>query len=62
MDINMPVMDGIQATQQIRDGLNHNDIEKPLIIACTAYSEAYDKDKCILAGANEFINKPVNFD
>jgi len=52
MDIQMPFMDGIEATKQIR--LNHNDI---VIIALTANA---NRSECISAGMNDFLTKPSN--
>ena len=54
MDIKMPVMDGIEATQQIRKF--NTDIP---IVALTAYALAGDKDRCIAAGCNSYLSKPL---
>lgn len=59
MDIQMPVMDGIQATQLIRKLPNGNLIP---IIAMSAAAMAQDKEKCFAAGMNEHLAKPVNFE
>lgn len=55
MDLKMPVMDGFDATMQIRQ-------QSPLlpIIALTAYSLKKDKEKAIQAGCNYILTKPVN--
>jgi PAS domain S-box-containing protein len=55
MDIRMPVMDGNEATRQIRQ-FNTNVI----IIAQTAYAFAGDKELAIEAGCNDYISKPIN--
>jgi len=54
MDIKMPVMDGFEATRQIK-------ILRPelKVIAQTAYSEEVDKDKALSAGCIDFICKPI---
>ncbi|MAO07086.1 MAG: hybrid sensor histidine kinase/response regulator [Alteromonas sp.] len=54
MDCHMPVMDGITATKHIR----RLDGEVP-IIALTANAMPSEKDKCLQAGMNDFISKPV---
>ena len=55
MDIQMPKMNGYQATREIRK-FNKNVI----IIAQTAFALAGDKDKAIEAGCNDYITKPIN--
>lgn len=52
MDIQMPVMDGIEATQKIRE---NSDVP---IIALTANSTKQESEKCFKAGANEYLTKP----
>ena len=56
MDIQMPVMDGLEAIAQIR--LDPSLIEIP-IIALTALAMEGDRDRCLAAGANEYISKPI---
>lgn len=58
MDIQMPVMDGFEATRQIRS-LNKNGIENLPIIAMTAHALKDDRDKSISAGMNDHITKPI---
>lgn len=58
MDCQMPVMDGYQATQRLRadaTSLNHN----APIIAMTAFAMAEDRERCLAAGMNEYISKPI---
>jgi CheY-like chemotaxis protein len=57
MDIQMPEMDGLEATRRIRDsGLNTR------IIAMTAHALEGDKAECLQAGMNEYITKPINIE
>lgn len=60
MDVQMPVMDGLEATQIIRDPqsavLNHH----IPIIAMTAHAMQGYKEKCLKAGMDAFISKPVS--
>ncbi len=59
MDIMMPVMDGFEAMQKIRE--QDKFINLP-IIAVTAKAMKEDQDKCFDSGANDYISKPVNID
>ncbi|MFN9763062.1 MAG: PAS domain S-box protein [Pseudanabaena sp.] len=56
MDVQMPIMDGLEATKQIRR--DPNLINTP-IIALTALAMEGDRDRCIAAGANEYLSKPI---
>jgi CheY-like chemotaxis protein len=55
MDLAMPGMDGIQATQAIR---RHSDLSDVLILAVTAYGDFYDQ-RAREAGCDEVIQKPL---
>jgi CheY-like chemotaxis protein len=57
MDLQMPVMDGITATQKIRAELKLNDVP---IIAMTANAMASDRDACLRAGMNAHLGKPFD--
>ena len=59
MDCQMPEMDGFEATRSIRqEGSKALNPQIP-IIAMTAFTMRGDRDKCIQAGMNDFIAKPV---
>lgn len=59
MDIQMPEMDGIQATKLIREFENDIQLTNPIkIIALTANAMKGDKEACIAAGMNNYMSKP----
>ncbi len=57
MDIQMPEMDGLEATKRIREIPDHKNLP---IIALTANAMDKDKQMCRLAGMNDFITKPID--
>ncbi len=59
MDIMMPVMDGYKAMQKIREQSRFHQLP---IIAITAKAMKEDKAKCLEAGANDYLSKPVDTD
>ncbi len=58
MDVQMPEMDGLEATRMIRVCLT----EQPIIIAMTANTLQGDREDCLKAGMDDYIGKPVRLD
>jgi len=61
MDLQMPVMDGYEATRKIR-ALGTDEAENIPIIAMTANAFKEDVEKCLISGMNDHIGKPINVD
>lgn len=61
MDVEMPVMDGIESTKNLRAS-EHKLAKRPVIIAMTANALAEDKKKCLDAGMDDFVSKPVTIE
>lgn len=56
MDVQMPVMDGIEATKQIRQSAGYHDV---VIIGVTAGNVKGEREKCLEAGMTDFLPKPL---
>jgi CheY-like chemotaxis protein/HPt (histidine-containing phosphotransfer) domain-containing protein len=59
MDVQMPVMDGLEATKRIRDPQSTAPNHGIPIVAMTAQAMQSDRDKCLQAGMNDYVSKPV---
>jgi CheY-like chemotaxis protein len=57
MDVQMPIMDGVEATTHIRNSPDDR-IRQTAIIALTAYAMAEDKEKFLRAGMDGYLSKP----
>lgn len=69
MDVQMPGLDGIEATRQIRELLNTKQTlstesrsAKPWIIAVTAHAMQGDREACLRVGMNDYVSKPISIE
>jgi CheY-like chemotaxis protein len=59
MDVQMPELDGLEATRRIRERWPDRRVR---IIAMTANAMAEDRDACLAAGMDDYVSKPIRVD
>jgi CheY-like chemotaxis protein len=57
MDVHMPEMGGLEATRQIREQFSAQD--QPVIVAMTASGQTDDRERCLEAGMDDYLTKPI---
>ncbi|MEX0793091.1 MAG: response regulator [Pirellulaceae bacterium] len=62
MDVQMPIMDGLQTTAAIRQIELDEDLEPTPIVAMTAHAMQGDREKCLRAGMDAYVTKPIDID
>jgi CheY-like chemotaxis protein len=60
MDIEMPIKDGYQASSEIRQYEQANDIEPSRIVAVSAHSMKESRGKALISGMDDFLSKPID--
>lgn len=60
MDCHMPIMDGFEATQTIRELERRNALQPIPIVAVTAHAMQHEQDRCFLAGMDDYLCKPFS--
>ncbi len=60
MDLQMPIMDGYQASKELKELMNRGKVPRIPIVALTANSSEVDKRECFKAGMVEHLSKPLD--
>jgi CheY-like chemotaxis protein len=61
MDVQMPDMDGFEATTQIRNGACGGRNRAIPIVAMTAHAMQGDRERCLAEGMSDYVTKPISF-
>jgi PAS domain S-box-containing protein len=59
MDVQMPEVDGLELTRRLRRGDLGEELSDRYVIACTAFAMNEDRDRCLAAGMNDYLSKPL---
>lgn len=62
MDVQMPELDGVEATRRLREGAVGAAGQTLPVVAMTAYAMAGDRERFLAVGMNGYVAKPVNMD